>query len=61
MGLGMVSFKQEQYKLAKVSYQKALRLNPKSTVVLCHIALVSDLKDWFFTKKFEEVWSSLWR
>lgn len=41
-GMGMIFYKQEKFRLAEVHYRKALSINPHSSVLLCHVAVVSD-------------------
>lgn len=36
-GIGTIYSKQERYKLAEMNYAKALSINAKSSVILCHI------------------------
>ena len=40
-GVGMIYYKQEKYNLAEVHFKKALTINPSSSVLLCHIGVVS--------------------
>lgn len=40
-GLGIIYSKQERYKFAEYHFGRALEINPKSSVVLCHIGVVS--------------------
>lgn len=40
-GLGMIYYKQEKFSLAEMHFQKALDINPQSSVLLCHIGVVS--------------------
>lgn len=40
-GVGMIYQKQEKFSLAEVHFRKALSINPKSPVLLCHIGVVS--------------------
>lgn len=42
-GLGMIYYKQEKFSLAEMHFQKALDINPQSSVLLCHIGVVSSL------------------
>lgn len=42
-GLGMIYYKQEKFSLAEMHFQKALDINPQSSVLLCHIGVVSIL------------------
>lgn len=42
-GLGMIYYKQEKFSLAEMHFQKALDINPQSSVLLCHIGVVSRL------------------
>ena len=42
-GIGMIYYKQEKYTLAEQHYERALKINPKSSVLLCHLAVVSDI------------------
>ena len=37
----MIYYKQEKYQLAEQHYLKALKINPKHSVLLCHLAVVS--------------------
>ena len=37
----MIYYKQEKYNLAEVHFKKALNINPSSSVLLCHIGVVS--------------------
>uniref|UniRef100_A0A8C5TWJ7 Cell division cycle protein 27 homolog n=1 Tax=Malurus cyaneus samueli TaxID=2593467 RepID=A0A8C5TWJ7_9PASS len=39
-GLGMIYYKQEKFSLAEMHFQKALDINPQSSVLLCHIGVV---------------------
>ena len=39
-GIGMIYHKQEKYILAEQHYQRALKINPKNSVLLCHLAVV---------------------
>jgi tetratricopeptide (TPR) repeat protein len=41
-GLGMIYYKQEKFSLAEMHFQKALDINPQSSVLLCHIGVVSN-------------------
>lgn len=40
-GVGMIYYKQEKYNLAEVHFKKALTINPSSSVLLCHIGVVT--------------------
>eukprot|EP00111_Clytia_hemisphaerica_P019211 TCONS_00056726-protein len=40
-GIGMIYYKQEKYTLAEQHYQKALKIHPKHSVLLCNLAVVS--------------------
>lgn len=40
-GLGMIYYKQEKFNLAEIHFKKALSINPQSSVLLCHIGVVS--------------------
>ena len=40
--MGMIYYKQEKYNLAEVHFKKALTINPNSSVLLCHIGVVSE-------------------
>ena len=40
-GLGMVYYRQEKLALAEVHFRKALAINPQSSVLMCHIGVVS--------------------
>ena len=40
-GVGMIYYKQEKYNLAEVHFKKALTINPSSSVLICHIGVVS--------------------
>ena len=40
-GVGMIYYKQEKFSLAEMHYRKALAINPQSSVLLCHIGVVS--------------------
>lgn len=40
-GLGMIYYKQEKFNLAEMHFKKALSINPQSSVLLCHIGVVS--------------------
>lgn len=40
-GMGMIYYKQEKFNLAETHYRKALSINPQSSVLLCHIGVVS--------------------
>lgn len=42
-GLGMIYYKQEKFNLAEIHFKKALSINPQSSVLLCHIGVVSGL------------------
>lgn len=42
-GLGMIYYKQEKFNLAEIHFKKALSINPQSSVLLCHIGVVSML------------------
>lgn len=49
----MIYYKQEKFSLAEMHFQKALDINPQSSVLLCHIGVVSRLHfnsifGWFF-------------
>lgn len=37
----MIYYKQEKFSLAEMHFQKALHINPQSSVLLCHIGVVS--------------------
>lgn len=37
----MIYYKQEKFGLAEMHFQKALDINPQSSVLLCHIGVVS--------------------
>lgn len=39
----MIYYKQEKFSLAEMHFQKALDINPQSSVLLCHIGVVSSL------------------
>lgn len=39
----MIYYKQEKFSLAEMHFQKALDINPQSSVLLCHIGVVSRL------------------
>uniref|UniRef100_A0A131XWK1 Cell division cycle protein 27 homolog n=1 Tax=Ixodes ricinus TaxID=34613 RepID=A0A131XWK1_IXORI len=39
-GAGMIYYKQQQYLLAEMHFKRALNINPQSSVLLCHIAVV---------------------
>lgn len=39
-GVGTIYSKQERYSLAEWNYSRALSINPKSSVILCHIGIV---------------------
>uniref|UniRef100_A0A4W3GFU1 Cell division cycle protein 27 homolog n=1 Tax=Callorhinchus milii TaxID=7868 RepID=A0A4W3GFU1_CALMI len=41
-GLGMIYYKQEKFNLAEIHFRKALNINPQSSVLLCHIGVVSE-------------------
>ncbi|CAN7949926.1 unnamed protein product, partial [Ixodes pacificus] len=36
----MIYYKQQQYLLAEMHFKRALNINPQSSVLLCHIAVV---------------------
>jgi tetratricopeptide (TPR) repeat protein len=38
----MIYYKQEKFSLAEMHFQKALDINPQSSVLLCHIGVVSN-------------------
>ena len=40
-GVGNIYYKQEKFALAEMHYRKALAINPQSSVLLCHIGVVS--------------------
>ena len=40
-GTGMIYYKQEKFGLAEMHYNKALAINPQSSVLLVHISVVS--------------------
>lgn len=40
-GLGMIYYKQEKFSLAEVHFRRALLINPQSSVLLCHVGVVS--------------------
>ena len=40
-GVGMIYYKQEKFALADMHFRKALSINPQSSVLLCHIGVVS--------------------
>lgn len=52
-GLGMIYYKQEKFSLAEMHFQKALDINPQSSVLLCHIGVVST---WHLTWVGRRVW-----
>lgn len=52
-GLGMIYYKQEKFSLAEMHFQKALDINPQSSVLLCHIGVVST---WHLTGLGRRVW-----
>lgn len=37
----MIYYKQEKFNLAEVHFRKALSINPSSSVLYCHIGVVS--------------------
>lgn len=37
----MIYYKQEKFNLAEMHFKKALSINPQSSVLLCHIGVVS--------------------
>ena len=37
----MIYYKQEKFSLAEIHYRKALSINPHSSVLLCHVGMVS--------------------
>lgn len=37
----MIYYKQEKFNLAEIHFKKALSINPQSSVLLCHIGVVS--------------------
>lgn len=39
----MIYYKQEKFNLAEIHFKKALSINPQSSVLLCHIGVVSML------------------
>ncbi|CAN8005409.1 unnamed protein product, partial [Ixodes hexagonus] len=39
-GAGMIYYKQQQFLLAEMHFKRALNINPQSSVLLCHIAVV---------------------
>jgi len=39
--MGMIYYKKEKFSLAELHFKKALAINPQSSVLLCHIGLVS--------------------
>ncbi|CAK9304069.1 unnamed protein product [Gordionus sp. m RMFG-2023] len=39
-GLGMVSFKSEKYQKSEYYYKKALSINPKRAIMMCHLGIV---------------------
>ena len=40
-GIGMIYYKQEKFNLAEIHYRKALSINPSSSVLYCHVGVVS--------------------
>ena len=36
----MIYYKQENYQLAEKHFLRALQINPKNSVLLCHLAVV---------------------
>ena len=42
-GIAMIYYKQENYPIAEKHFLKALQINPKNSVLLCHLAVVSSL------------------
>lgn len=40
-GIGLTYYKQERYPLAEIYYTKALGINPRNPVLMCHVAVVS--------------------
>lgn len=50
----MIYYKQEKFSLAEMHFQKALQINPQSSVLLCHIGVVS--KSYLI-----QVWYIKWR
>lgn len=40
-GIAMISYKQENYQMAEKHFLRALQINPKHSVLLCHLAVVS--------------------
>lgn len=39
-GAGMIYYKQQQFYLAEMHFKRALSINPQSSVLLCHVAVV---------------------
>jgi anaphase-promoting complex subunit 3 len=39
-GIGLTYYKQERFQLAEVYYRRALAINQKSPVLMCHVAVV---------------------
>ena len=42
-GIGMIYYKQEKFNLAEILFRKALSINPSSSVLFCHVGVVSSL------------------
>ena len=42
-GMGMIYYKQEKFDWAEVHFKQAFTVNPSSSILLCHIGLVSDI------------------
>lgn len=42
-GIGMIYYKQEKFNLAEILFRKALSINPSSSVLFCHVGVVSCL------------------
>ena len=40
-GIGMIYYKQEKFNLAEIHFRKALSINPSSSVLYCHVGVVS--------------------
>lgn len=38
----MIYYKQEKFNLAEIHFKKAFSINPQSSVLLCHIGVVSN-------------------
>ena len=41
-GIAMIYYKQENYQMAEKHFLRALQINPKHSVLLCHLAVVSN-------------------